>query len=453
MGQGIFISYRRETSAAPASQIKEALASRLGRDQVFFDVESIPPGALWQQAIEQYLDQAGVVLVVVSPGWAESLADRQTSQAEDIHLHEIARALGSGLPVIPVLIDDTQMPAPEELPPLIAELPRYNGFRLRNDETWSARIRQLADDILSSTAADGVPASGPVGAPPLPPPPTGPAPVTPGAGADRPIATPAASAVPAGVRLPDPLVVPLGGRAVVVSVDGQPAVLDPLAPIVRLQVVGRSVGTVCGTGMAIDHLTVSGDGSKVLVVGDGRARVLELDGVGAMDTWGDAAPWIPGAVPIAAWHRGDVLDLLVDVEGRVRPARLLASWPPLCELVGTADVDWSAVTLGASGPVGATTDGEVIGGLPRPVGPVVAVDVGRGGGAEVSAALCTSPSGRSLVLARSDGAARSEAVVPVPAQADRPLVVRAAGGVEPVAFVGVVVEGSALLWAVGDVLA
>jgi hypothetical protein len=41
---GVFISHRREDSGGFAGRIYDRLTNRLGRENVFFDVDAIPPG-------------------------------------------------------------------------------------------------------------------------------------------------------------------------------------------------------------------------------------------------------------------------------------------------------------------------------------------------------------------------------------------------------------------------
>jgi len=45
MTGGVFISYRHEDSGGFAGRIYDRLTSRLGRENVFFDVDTIPPDA------------------------------------------------------------------------------------------------------------------------------------------------------------------------------------------------------------------------------------------------------------------------------------------------------------------------------------------------------------------------------------------------------------------------
>jgi hypothetical protein len=48
---GIFISYRREDTAANAGRLYDRLSDRFGEDQVFMDIDSIPIGLDFTKAV------------------------------------------------------------------------------------------------------------------------------------------------------------------------------------------------------------------------------------------------------------------------------------------------------------------------------------------------------------------------------------------------------------------
>lgn len=50
---GIFISYRRDDSAAQARAVWERLCRELGRDHVFMDVDGIDPGDDFTEVIDR----------------------------------------------------------------------------------------------------------------------------------------------------------------------------------------------------------------------------------------------------------------------------------------------------------------------------------------------------------------------------------------------------------------
>ena len=61
----IFISYRREDTAADMTdRIYERLVQRWGR-RVFMDIDSLVGGDLFAKAIEENLDHCAVMLVVI----------------------------------------------------------------------------------------------------------------------------------------------------------------------------------------------------------------------------------------------------------------------------------------------------------------------------------------------------------------------------------------------------
>jgi len=58
---GVFISYRREDSAAEAGRLYDRISDTLGEDLVFMDVDSIEPGMAFAEAIEQSLSKCSVL--------------------------------------------------------------------------------------------------------------------------------------------------------------------------------------------------------------------------------------------------------------------------------------------------------------------------------------------------------------------------------------------------------
>ena len=89
--RNVFISYSRKDV-----DFAQHLATQLDEPgtEVWFDMEDIAPGMKWSSAIQEGLDTADVMLVIVSP---ESMA---SPNVED----EWQYALDRGIPVIPVLL-------------------------------------------------------------------------------------------------------------------------------------------------------------------------------------------------------------------------------------------------------------------------------------------------------------------------------------------------------------
>ena len=69
MPGAIFISYRRRDTSDFADRLYDRLVERYGTDQVFMDVDNIPPGVDWAEAIARAVGTCDVLLVVIGPHW------------------------------------------------------------------------------------------------------------------------------------------------------------------------------------------------------------------------------------------------------------------------------------------------------------------------------------------------------------------------------------------------
>ena len=113
----IAISYRREDSSPVTGRLFDRLQAEFGRRNVFMDFDSIPFGVDFRDKIKITLEKARVVVAVVGPNWAgQREGKRRIDDPADFVRIEIAAALQRGIPVIPVLLDQTTMPSVEELP-------------------------------------------------------------------------------------------------------------------------------------------------------------------------------------------------------------------------------------------------------------------------------------------------------------------------------------------------
>jgi hypothetical protein len=129
---GVFISYRRQETAPYARLLHEELTKRLGAHQVFMDVDSIDVGVDFVEAIEQAVDACQILLALVGPRWltiTDAEGQRRLDNPDDIVRLEIEAALARNVRVIPVLVDNTPMPSPQQLPDSLKSLARRNRPR------------------------------------------------------------------------------------------------------------------------------------------------------------------------------------------------------------------------------------------------------------------------------------------------------------------------------------
>jgi|SRR6478609_4918266 hypothetical protein len=105
MGQKIFISYRRQDSAASAIGIGQYLENEFGRKNVYIDID-MHAGTKFPAVIEKRLAECKVLLVLIGPEWIKAqdeLGLPRLQKSNDWVRLEIAYALKQNLTVIPVL--------------------------------------------------------------------------------------------------------------------------------------------------------------------------------------------------------------------------------------------------------------------------------------------------------------------------------------------------------------
>ena len=141
----VFISYRRQDAGTWANLLADWLTTRLGKAQVFMDVDSIEPGVDFAEVIVQAVGSCEVLLVIVGPRWltTDDEGRRPLDDSDDIVRLEIETALRRDLRVIPVLVEGAQMPRRQDLPESLGSLARRNAIALRS-ESFSEDSNRLA---------------------------------------------------------------------------------------------------------------------------------------------------------------------------------------------------------------------------------------------------------------------------------------------------------------------
>jgi hypothetical protein len=144
----VFLSYRRDDTAAVTGRIDDQLRSCFGRESVFRDVETISSGTDFRREIKQSVTECDVLIAVIGERWLE--ADdtrRRPDDPDDFVRMEIAAALALDKPVLPVLVGRTLMPKQEELPHDLANLVYQNAIRLDHDWNFHHQVSKLIRDI------------------------------------------------------------------------------------------------------------------------------------------------------------------------------------------------------------------------------------------------------------------------------------------------------------------
>jgi hypothetical protein len=142
----IFISYRRGDTSPYAGRLHDKLSLRFGPSNVFRDIDDIAPGADFVKVIEQSIGQCDAALVLIGADWSTITNDkgiRRLDDPRDFIRLEVGTALAKGIPVIPLLVEEAEMPSAEELPKELAPLSTRNGVEL-TDERFDYDFEKLA---------------------------------------------------------------------------------------------------------------------------------------------------------------------------------------------------------------------------------------------------------------------------------------------------------------------
>jgi hypothetical protein len=142
----VFLSYRRADSQATAGRMAQFLDAIPAVDEVFLDVDGISPGENFESRIGHTLAQVSHVFVLIGPQWAGPVGaggKTRLFDTDDMVRREVQLALASQARLVPLLLDDTRMPRPAELPPDLKALASINAFSLR-----TAHFDEDMDDLL-----------------------------------------------------------------------------------------------------------------------------------------------------------------------------------------------------------------------------------------------------------------------------------------------------------------
>jgi hypothetical protein len=154
----IFLSYRREETDFPAGWLHDRLTAHFGRDQVFRDVDDIPPGANFPEVIAKAVASCDVLLALIGSQWVtitDEEGKRRLDDPNDFVRLEIEAALQRHVLVIPILVRGAKMPQARQLPASLAELVHRNALELSptSFDFDTGRLLEVLDETLAEERA------------------------------------------------------------------------------------------------------------------------------------------------------------------------------------------------------------------------------------------------------------------------------------------------------------
>jgi hypothetical protein len=156
----IFISYRREDSAALAGRLFGRLSDDFPSKQIFMDVYSIDFGENFVETIKETVGSCDVLIAVIGKSWLTSRdqeGQRRLDNPDDFVRLEITTALQRrDIRVIPVLVDGALMPQSRDLPDDLKTLVELNALQLNHDRfgTDSERLASAVAAALEQAAVE-----------------------------------------------------------------------------------------------------------------------------------------------------------------------------------------------------------------------------------------------------------------------------------------------------------
>lgn len=145
MAASIFISYDRADAKA-ASAVYEYLSRAFGPEALFFDFANLAGGESFPERMTQELASCRVMLVLISPTWAEARLQHEREGRGDLVSAEISAALWRDKRIVPLLIEGASIPSSSQLPEALARLTHFNAFEL-SQARFAADAERLVADL------------------------------------------------------------------------------------------------------------------------------------------------------------------------------------------------------------------------------------------------------------------------------------------------------------------
>jgi hypothetical protein len=132
------------------------------------DIDSNPIGVDYRSHIDDSLQRCDMLLAVIGRQWLGTgpVGARRIDDPSDLVRLEVTRALARGIRVVPLLIDETEMPSLEELPEDLKGLKFRQAFRVDSGVDFHHHLDRLCAAI---EAASPRPAKGTDSVTPIPP--------------------------------------------------------------------------------------------------------------------------------------------------------------------------------------------------------------------------------------------------------------------------------------------
>jgi hypothetical protein len=128
----------------------EKLQEVFGNKAIFIDIDNIPLGVDFRTHVDSAIGRSDILLALIGDSWLEAESkdgNRKIDKETDLVRIEIESALDRKIPVVPVLVDNAQMPNESELPESLSSLPYRNAAEIRPGRDLKNHINMLVKGL------------------------------------------------------------------------------------------------------------------------------------------------------------------------------------------------------------------------------------------------------------------------------------------------------------------
>jgi len=144
MMPAIFISYRKQgVDKASALHLAMDMRESLGQDAVFLD-EQLGVGRFEDQLLKN-VQSCRAMLAVIGPDWNKRITELQNPG--DWVRRELEAGLKRGILMVPVMVDEAQLPGVSDLPDSLRSLFDYQVVHLYPHH-WKENVCALTDELV-----------------------------------------------------------------------------------------------------------------------------------------------------------------------------------------------------------------------------------------------------------------------------------------------------------------
>lgn len=141
----ISIFYRGSDAAVTDGPLFDRVTARFGKDAEFMDVDDIPFGVDFREHINNALAEIDLLVVVIGPKWigADRRGRVRIEEINDPIRIVVETALARGVPVVPIHVEGTTMPASAAPPESLSALPQGNAAEANTRRNFHPHMDRL----------------------------------------------------------------------------------------------------------------------------------------------------------------------------------------------------------------------------------------------------------------------------------------------------------------------